>query len=95
MSDSSSAYWSIECSSGDPDLFVCMECLEEVFRAKVPIQGCPGCGGVSTFEAFTLESLKDWGTEELVKKAHATGAQVQSSTPPVDSTNNTDSPLTT
>ena len=70
MSDSS-AYWPIECAVGDPDLFVCMTCLEEVFRAKVPIQGCPGCGAVSTFEPFTLESLQDWGTEELIQKAHA------------------------
>ena len=94
MSDSS-AYWSIECSSGEPDLFVCMACLEEVFRAKVPIQGCPGCGAVSTFEAFTLESLQDWGTEELLKKAQATGAQLQSSASSVDSTTNTDGSLPT
>ena len=78
MSDSS-AYWSIECPPGEPDLFVCMACMDEVFRAKVPIQGCPGCGAVSTFEAFTLESLQEWGTEELISKAQETGAQPQAS----------------
>ncbi len=80
MSDSSS-FWSIECPVGDPDLFVCMNCLEEVFRAQVPIQGCPGCGAVSSFEAFSFDSLKDWGTEELIQKAQALGAQSGTSTP--------------
>ncbi len=89
MSDSSS-YWDIECPIGDPDLFVCMACLEEVFRAKVPIQGCPGCGAVSTFEAFTLDSLQAWGTDELIQKARATGAQPQSTTPPADSPSDAD-----
>ncbi len=75
MSDST--YWPVECKPGEPDLFVCMDCLEEVFRAKVPVQGCPGCGAVSTFEAFSLDSLMEWGTEDLVQKAQATGAQAQ------------------
>jgi hypothetical protein len=30
---------------------------------------CPTCHGVSTYEAFTLESIRDWGTEELIAKA--------------------------
>ena len=30
---------------------------------------CPACHGVSTYEAFTLESIRDWGTEELIAKA--------------------------
>ena len=94
MSDSSS-YWSIDCASGDPELFVCMACLEEVFRAKVPIQGCPGCGAVSAFEPFTFESLQAWGTEDLIKKAQATGAQPQTSSPSAGSTPNADGPPST
>jgi hypothetical protein len=30
---------------------------------------CPTCHGVSTYEAFTLEAIRDWGTEDLVAKA--------------------------
>ncbi|GJL64260.1 MAG: hypothetical protein NPIRA04_29140 [Nitrospirales bacterium] len=94
MSDSS-AYWSVECSPGEPDLFVCMDCLDEVFRAKVPIQGCPGCGAVSTFEAFALNSLVEWGTPELIAKAQATGVQLHATPVSADSTALTDGPLTT
>ena len=94
MSDSS-LYWSIECPPGEPDLFVCMACLDEVFRAMVPIQGCPGCGAVSTFEAFTLESLQEWGTEELISKAQATGAQPQPSVAAAESPTLTDGPQST
>ncbi|WP_447969437.1 hypothetical protein [Nitrospira sp. M1] len=90
----SSAYWSVECSPGEPDLFVCMECLEEVFRAKVPIQGCPGCGAVSTFEPFAFESLEEWGTPELIAKAQAAGAQSHSTPSMADSTTLSDGPLT-
>ena len=32
---------------------------------------CPACHGVSTYEAFTLEAVRDWGTEELIAKAVA------------------------
>jgi len=31
---------------------------------------CPSCHGVSTYEAFTLEAIRDWGTEDLVAKAN-------------------------
>jgi hypothetical protein len=48
-----------------------MSCLNEVFRRKVPMPDCPTCHGVSTYEAFTLESVRDWGTEELIAKAEA------------------------
>jgi hypothetical protein len=48
-----------------------MSCLNEVFRRKVPMPDCPTCHGVSTYEAFTLESVRDWGTEELISKAEA------------------------
>ena len=30
---------------------------------------CPTCHGVSTYEAFTLEAIRDWGTEDLIAKA--------------------------
>lgn len=73
-------FWSVECAEGEPDLFVCMGCLSEVYRAKVPIPACPSCGAVSAFEAFTLDAIVDWGSEDLVQKAkeaakeQATGA---------------------
>jgi len=46
-----------------------MSCLSEVFYRKVPMPDCPTCHGVSTYEAFTLEAIRDWGTEDLVAKA--------------------------
>ncbi len=64
-------FWSVECGDEDPHLLVCMSCLSEVFRRKVPMPDCPTCHGVSTYEAFTLESVRDWGTEELIAKAEA------------------------
>ena len=67
----SQTFWAVESEQGAPDLFVCMDCLDEVFRSKVPIQGCPGCGAVSAFEPFTLESIQEWGTEELIAKARS------------------------
>jgi hypothetical protein len=30
---------------------------------------CPTCHGVSTFEPFSLEAVRDWGTEDLIAKA--------------------------
>jgi hypothetical protein len=62
-------FWSIECEEGEPDFLVCMSCLSEVFRRKVPMPDCPSCHGVSTYEAFSLDSIRDWGTEELIAKA--------------------------
>lgn len=67
----SQTFWPVECEQGDPNLFVCMHCLNEVFHCRVPIQGCPGCGAVSAFEPFTLESIQEWGTEELIAKARS------------------------
>jgi ribosomal protein L37AE/L43A len=67
----SQTFWPVESEQGAPDLYVCMECLDEVFRSKVPIQGCPSCGAVSAFEAFTLESIQEWGTEDLIAKARS------------------------
>jgi len=46
-----------------------MSCLSEVFYRKVPMPDCPTCHGVSTYEAFTIEAIRDWGTEALVAKA--------------------------
>jgi len=70
------AFWPVECGEGEPDLLVCMSCLSEVFRRKVPMPECPTCHGVSTYEAFTLESIRDWGTEDLVAKALRAEAEV-------------------
>ena len=67
----SETFWPVESEHGAPNLFVCMECLDEVFRSKVPIQGCPGCGAVSAFEPFTLKSIEEWGTDDLIAKARS------------------------
>ena len=80
----SQAFWPVDCEQGEPDLFVCMACLNEVFRSKVPIEGCPSCGAVSTYEAFTLESIQEWGTEELINKAQSSSLGVHSATPSLD-----------
>ena len=76
-------FWTVDCEEGEPDLLVCMSCLNEVYRRKVPMPDCPTCHGVSTYEAFTLESIRDWGTAELIAKAES--AQTSVETPPVQS----------
>jgi hypothetical protein len=48
-----------------------MSCLSEAFYRKVPLPECPGCLRVSTYEAFAIEAIADWGTEDLVAKAKA------------------------
>lgn len=68
-------FWTIETEEGQPDLWVCMSCLSEVFRGKVPMPDCPTCHGVSTYEAFPLDSIRDWGTEDLIAKAVAAQAE--------------------
>ncbi len=75
------AFWTIESQEEEPDLWVCMSCLTEVFRRKVPMPDCPACHGVSTYEAFSLESIRDWGTEELIAKAVTAVAPVQRTSP--------------
>ena len=65
------AFWDVSMKQGEPDLWVCMSCLNEVFFRKVPMPDCPTCHGVSTYEAFTLEAVRDWGTEEPITKAQA------------------------
>ena len=72
-------FWAVDCAEGEPDFFVCMDCLDEVYRRKVPRE-CPNCQAISSFEPFTLESIKDWGTEELIAKAqHASSEELPSS----------------
>ncbi len=73
-------FWPVECEAGDPEFMVCMSCLGEVFKRKVPMPDCPACHGVSTYEAFTLEAIRDWGTEQLIEKAARAAAEVE---PPV------------
>jgi hypothetical protein len=63
------SFWSVPQSAGEPAYWVCMSCLSEVFHGKVPMPDCPTCQGVSTYEAFTLEAIRDWGTEELIAKS--------------------------
>jgi len=70
MSDTQ-AFWPVPFREGEPTLWVCMSCLSEVFQRKVPMPDCPSCHGVSTYEAFTIEAISDWGTEELIAKANA------------------------
>ena len=67
--DSVQSFWPVF-HRGD-DFWVCMSCLTEVFYRKVPMPDCPSCHGVSTYEGFTLEAIRDWGTEELIAKAVA------------------------
>jgi len=70
-------FWPVECEEGEPDLLVCMSCLGEAFRRKVPMPDCPTCHGISTYEAFTLQAIRDWGTEELIAKAEKAHAEVE------------------
>lgn len=66
---STQLFWPV--SHRDDDFWVCMSCLAEVFYRKVPMPDCPSCHGVSTYEGFTLEAVRDWGTEDLIAKAVA------------------------
>ena len=74
-------FWTVDCEEGDPEFLVCMSCLNEVYRRKVPMPDCPTCHGVSTYEAFNLESIRDWGTEELIAKAEAEKAAAERPVP--------------
>ncbi|MCP9443051.1 MAG: hypothetical protein NNA20_10690 [Nitrospira sp.] len=64
---------------------MCMSCLGEVFYRKVPMPDCPSCHGVSTYEGFSLEAIRDWGTEELIAKAVAAQEETQMTASPVES----------
>jgi hypothetical protein len=63
------SFWSVPQRDGEATFRVCISCLSEAFYLKVPMPDCPTCHGVSTYEAFTLEAIRDWGTEDLVAKA--------------------------
>jgi hypothetical protein len=77
----SHSFWPVECAQGEPDLFVCLTCFDEVFKAQVPVAGCPSCGAIGAFEPFSLEAIRDWGTESLIQKAE----QLPSSSLPSES----------
>jgi len=62
------SFWAVPQRDGEPFYWVCMSCLSEVFYRKVPMPDCPTCHSVSTYEAFTLEAIRDWGTEDLIAK---------------------------
>jgi hypothetical protein len=68
---STQSFWPVSHREGDSDFWVCMSCLGEVFYRKIPMPDCPSCHGVSTYEGFTLDAVRDWGTEELIAKAAA------------------------
>ena len=68
---SKQAFWDVSAKQGEPDLWVCMSCLTEVFYRKVPMPDCPTCHGVSTYEPFTLDAIRDWGTDDLIARAQA------------------------
>ena len=67
-------FWQVECGKGEPDFFVCIQCLNEVYHGKIP-KVCPTCATISSFEAFTLDSINDWGTAELIHKATQASAE--------------------
>jgi len=46
---------------------------------------CPSCHGVSTYEGFTIEAIRDWGTEDLIAKAVAAKQLSTIDQPPVES----------
>lgn len=68
---STQSFWSVPQHEGTAEFWVCMSCLGEVFYRKVPMPDCPSCHGVSTYESFTLDAVRDWGTDELIAKAVA------------------------
>ena len=81
---STQSFWPV--SHRDDDFWVCMSCLGEVYYRKVPMPDCPSCHGVSTYEGFTLDAVRDWGTEELVAKAVAAAQAAASAEPSVEAT---------
>lgn len=80
---SQQTFWPV--SHRDDDFWVCMSCLGEVYYRKVPMPDCPSCHGVSTYEGFTLEAVRDWGTEELIAKALAAQQTSTTDEPSVES----------
>ena len=80
---STQLFWPV--SHRDDDFWVCMSCLGEVFYRKVPMPDCPSCHGVSTYEGFTLEAVRDWGTDDLIAKAVAAQQETAAAPPVVES----------
>ncbi|MGC3974913.1 MAG: hypothetical protein QM771_11080 [Nitrospira sp.] len=76
------SFWPV--SHREDDFWVCMSCLGEVFYRKVPMPDCPSCHGVSTYEGFTVEAIRDWGTDELIAKAVAAQEAALAAQPPVE-----------
>jgi hypothetical protein len=60
-----------------------MSCLSEVFYRKVPMPDCPTCHGMSTYEAFPLEAIRDWGTQDLIARAEAAEQAAAADSAPV------------
>ena len=83
-------FWSVPLREGEPAYWVCMSCLSEVFHGKVPMPDCPTCQGVSTYEAFTLEAIHDWGTEDLIAKAGIAQQQASHESAPAASVESAD-----
>lgn len=77
----SQSFWPVSQREGEPAFWVCMSCLGEVFYRKVPMPDCPTCHGVSTYEAFSLEAIRDWGTEELIARAASEEQRAATSSP--------------
>ncbi len=86
-------FWAVECAEGEPEFFVCMSCMNEVYRCKVP-SACPTCNAISTFEAFTLAGIHDWGSEGLVAKAEQ-ASRDQPVRPPAQPIQHVESPSLT
>ena len=80
---STQSFWPV--SHRDDDFWVCMSCLGEVFYRQVPMPDCPSCHGVSTYEGFTLEAVRDWGSEELIARAVAAQQAAAADEPAVES----------
>jgi hypothetical protein len=60
-------FWAVEAGT----LYVCMNCLDQVYWKHIPRPNCPRCHAVSSYEAFQLEQVQDWGFTSLVKEAEA------------------------
>ncbi|MDH5297358.1 MAG: hypothetical protein OEW26_09535 [Nitrospirota bacterium] len=82
----SQSFWPVECAQGEPDLFVCLTCFDEVFKAKMPVDGCPSCGAIAAFEPFSMDAIREWGTENLIQKAEQLPSSSSSSKPGSDQT---------